>query len=51
MLVNEADGDSQVHHSIRALADRDLSFEIACPGHGDPIATGGAEALAALASK
>jgi glyoxylase-like metal-dependent hydrolase (beta-lactamase superfamily II) len=62
-LVNEDDGElgtlpwviayshGQVRRSIRALADRDLAFEIACPGHGDPIATGGADALAALAGR
>lgn len=37
--------------SIRALADRRLSFEIACMGHGDPLSEGGDEALASLAAE
>lgn len=36
-------------HSIRALADRDISFEIACMGHGDAVVEGGDEALKSLA--
>jgi glyoxylase-like metal-dependent hydrolase (beta-lactamase superfamily II) len=37
--------------SIRALAARELSFEIACVGHGDPFTSGGDRALAALAER
>lgn len=37
--------------SIRALAERNLGFELACMGHGDPLATGGAAALDALAAE
>lgn len=37
--------------SVRALADRDLSFETACVGHGDAVVGGGDEALASLAAE
>lgn len=37
--------------SIRALAERDLGFEVAAPGHGRPLTTGGARALDDLASR
>lgn len=37
-----------VRESIRALVDRTPAFEVACPGHGDPIRGGGSTALAAL---
>jgi len=37
--------------SIRALADRDLFFESACMGHGDPLARGGDKAPATLAEQ
>lgn len=38
-------------HSVRALADRDISFEMACMGHGDPVVEDGDEALASLAAE
>lgn len=37
--------------SIRELADRDLPFEIACMGHGDPLSSGGSRALEDLARR
>jgi glyoxylase-like metal-dependent hydrolase (beta-lactamase superfamily II) len=43
--------NTQNRQSVRALARRNLSFEIACMGHGAPLAAGGAEALAALADR
>ena len=36
--------------SIRSLADRAPPFEVACPGHGRPLRSGGRAALAATAS-
>ena len=36
--------------SIRDLAERAPSFEVACMGHGDPLASGGRDELAALAA-
>lgn len=39
----------RVLDSVRDLADRDLAFEVACVGHGDPVTAGGGDALAALA--
>ena len=37
--------------SVRALADRGLSFDVACVGHGDPLADDGDAALSALADR
>ncbi|WP_277553534.1 MBL fold metallo-hydrolase [Halobaculum limi] len=39
----------EVRESVRSLDDRAPDFETVCVGHGDPIASGGREALAALA--
>lgn len=39
-----------VRKSIRQLTDR-ADFECACPGHGDPVRCGGAEALLAVATR
>lgn len=36
--------------SIRALAERAPPFEVACAGHGDPLTSGGGDALATLAA-
>ncbi|SDJ64336.1 Glyoxylase, beta-lactamase superfamily II [Halovenus aranensis] len=36
--------------SIQALASRDLSFDIACMGHGDPVTDRGDDELDALAA-
>ena len=43
--------NGQNRRSIRELAERDLSFEIACMGHGDPLTSGGDDALAVLANR
>lgn len=43
--------NDQVRRSIRGLADRDLGFEIACVGHGNPLRAGGAAALDRLAAR
>lgn len=40
---------TEVRESIRDLAGRDLEFDIACMGHGDPLTSGGATALRTLA--
>jgi glyoxylase-like metal-dependent hydrolase (beta-lactamase superfamily II) len=40
-----------VLESVRDLADRAPPFEAACVGHGDPVASGGSEALDALARR
>jgi glyoxylase-like metal-dependent hydrolase (beta-lactamase superfamily II) len=37
--------------SIRAFADRAPAFEVACMGHGDPVAAGASDALDALAAR
>ena len=37
--------------SIRSLAGRDLTFSIACMGHGDPLSEGGSAALSDLAAR
>lgn len=62
-LVSEADGaldtppwplaysNARNRESIRVLADRGLAFEIACMGHGEALATGGARALERLAAE
>jgi glyoxylase-like metal-dependent hydrolase (beta-lactamase superfamily II) len=62
-LVAESDGaldpspwfisydTDRVRESVRDLANRAPPFEVACVGHGDPITTGGDEALAALADR
>ena len=62
-LVSESDGDlkpsgwlisydtDEVATSVRGLADRAPTFEVACVGHGEPLAAGGSEALAALAGR
>lgn len=42
------DDNSVNNDSVRKLAERELSFEIACVGHGDPLTSGGDEALDAL---
>ena len=56
-LVSESDGDlnpsgwvisydtDAVETSVRSLAARTPPFEVACVGHGDPLSTGGSEAL------
>ena len=56
-LVSASDGDLKpsgwvisydtdaVATSVRGLAERAPAFEVACVGHGDPIATDGREAL------
>ncbi|TKX73657.1 MBL fold metallo-hydrolase [Halorubrum sp. GN11_10-6_MGM] len=61
-LVAESDGDldpsewlisydtDAVATSVRSLAERAPPFEVACVGHGDPLASGGSEALRRLAS-
>ncbi|WP_144798571.1 MBL fold metallo-hydrolase [Halorubrum depositum] len=62
-LVSESDGalepsewvisydTDRVLDSIRDLADRAPAFEVACVGHGDPLASGGGDALDALADR
>ncbi|WP_435075855.1 MBL fold metallo-hydrolase [Halorubrum sp. HHNYT27] len=62
-LVSESDGTldpsewlisydtDRVLNSIRELSARAPPFEVACVGHGDPLARGGSEALAALAAR
>jgi glyoxylase-like metal-dependent hydrolase (beta-lactamase superfamily II) len=42
---------SETADSVRALANRDLSFEIAAMGHGTPIIENGTEALDELAQQ
>jgi hypothetical protein len=37
--------------SVRGLAARAPPFEVACVGHGDPIASGGGAALGRLADR
>ncbi|WP_323674737.1 MBL fold metallo-hydrolase [Halorubellus sp. PRR65] len=37
--------------SIREFAERAPAFEVACMGHGDPLASGGGDAVAALAAR
>lgn len=37
--------------SVQDLADRAPPFEVACVGHGDPLAEGGSDALRALAER
>ncbi|TKX41475.1 MULTISPECIES: MBL fold metallo-hydrolase [unclassified Halorubrum] len=61
-LASASDGDLEpsgwlisydtdaVATSVRDLAARAPSFEVACVGHGDPLATGGGEALRWLAA-
>jgi glyoxylase-like metal-dependent hydrolase (beta-lactamase superfamily II) len=61
-LVSESDGElgpsewiisydtDAVLDSIRDLAERAPPFEVACVGHGDPLASGGSEALRRLAA-
>ncbi|RLM76071.1 MBL fold metallo-hydrolase [Halorubrum sp. Atlit-26R] len=61
-LVSESDGElrssswlisydtDEVATSVRGLADRAPAFEVACVGHGDPLASGGSEALRRLAA-
>ena len=48
LISYDTDG---VVDSVRDLADRAPAFEVACVGHGDPIASNGSEALAALARR
>ena len=62
-LVSASDGDLEpsgwlisydteaVATSVRGLATHAPPFEVACVGHGDPLATGGDEALARLAAE
>ncbi|QUO46504.1 MBL fold metallo-hydrolase [Halorubrum ruber] len=62
-LVSESDSDlspsgwlisydtDAVAASVRDLAERASPFEVACVGHGDPLASGGSEALVALAAR
>ncbi|WP_435097979.1 MBL fold metallo-hydrolase [Halorubrum sp. N11] len=62
-LVSESDGEltpsgwlisydtDAVETSVRGLAEHAPPFDVACVGHGDPLATGGAEALARLAAR
>ena len=62
-LVSESDGELResgwvisydteaVAASVRDLAERAPPFEVACVGHGDPLASGGGDALAALARR
>lgn len=61
-LVRSADGGlsaspwvlsydaAAVRRSVRDLAARAPGFEVACPGHGPPLRSGGADALARVAS-
>ena len=42
---------SQLRESVRALADRIPEFDIAAMGHGDPLVTGGSDAVRALAGR
>jgi glyoxylase-like metal-dependent hydrolase (beta-lactamase superfamily II) len=61
-LVSESDGDlspsgwlisydtDEVAASVRSLSARAPPFEVACVGHGDPLAAGGGEALRRLAA-
>ncbi|VTT86047.1 Hydrolase (Probable hydroxyacylglutathione hydrolase) 9 [Halorubrum sp. DM2] len=61
-LVSESDGElspsgwpisydtDAVTASVRDLADRAPPFEVACVGHGDPLASGGGDALRRLAA-
>ena len=62
-LVSESDGALEpsewlisydtdaVLDSIRALAERAPPFDVACVGHGNPLASGGDDALDALARR
>ena len=62
-LVSESDGElspsgwlisydtDAVATSVRGLAARAPPFEVACVGHGDPIAAGGGTALRRLAER
>ncbi|GAA0532901.1 MBL fold metallo-hydrolase [Halorubrum ejinorense] len=62
-LASESDGElspsgwvisydtDAVATSVRGLAARAPPFEVACVGHGDPIATGGGAALRRLAER
>jgi len=62
-LVSESDGaldpsewlisydTGAVLDSIRDLAARAPAFEVACVGHGEPLTSGGSEALDALANR
>jgi glyoxylase-like metal-dependent hydrolase (beta-lactamase superfamily II) len=43
--------NAKIRTSIRRLADLELGFDLACMGHGEPITTDGADALAALAAR
>jgi glyoxylase-like metal-dependent hydrolase (beta-lactamase superfamily II) len=61
-LVSESDGElrpsgwlisydtDEVASSVRSLAERAPPFEVACVGHGDPLPSGGREALRRLAT-
>ena len=62
-LASESDGElspsgklisydtDAVATSVRGLTARAPPFEVACVGHGEPLASGGSEALAALAAR
>lgn len=41
----------RVAESVRDLAAADPGFTVGCQGHGDPLPTGGSEALGALADR
>ncbi|WP_297886358.1 MBL fold metallo-hydrolase [uncultured Halorubrum sp.] len=61
-LVSESDGElnesgwvisydtGEVAASVRSLAERAPAFDVACVGHGDPLASEGGEALRRLAA-
>ncbi|MEZ3165541.1 MBL fold metallo-hydrolase [Halorubrum sp. RMP-47] len=61
-LVSESDGElkesgwvisydtGEVAASVRSLAARAPAFDVACVGHGDPLASGGDEELRRLAA-
>ena len=62
-LVSESDGalepsewlisydTDRVLDSVRDLAERAPPFDVACVGHGEPLTSGGSEALGALAER
>lgn len=45
------DDTAAVKASIRDLASEDPDFAVGCQGHGEPLPTGGSDALAALAER
>lgn len=42
---------AEVRESVRSLAERTPAFEVAAPGHGDPLPSNGHEALSALGAE